>query len=259
MRDRMTPPEPIVRRLVEALDRVCTETRGHGRAEAVRNPRISCLARFKLLVHDHRRARRLMFLKAIIDDQIYELNVPDALISQAQPFFDKLDEDMDAGWQMSREWVEKPDRLQRCQIVADKLLTALESENQKLGVMMAGYILARLPGVESVELDVQGEIQNNRFHLAEHRPATETPASEAPSAEVPASAAGLGKLEAMEQAGKDVTKVFKVGRGWRFSVFDHATGAWQDSPTAPTEEDASRLRQEAFKARYEALQRGRGH
>jgi hypothetical protein len=83
---------------------------------------------------------------------------------------------MDAGWQMSREWVEKPDRLQRCQIVADKLLTALECENQKLGMMMAGYILARLPGVESVELDVQGEIQNNRFNLAEHRPAEETPA-----------------------------------------------------------------------------------
>ncbi|CRI66727.1 conserved hypothetical protein [Thiocapsa sp. KS1] len=197
-----------------------------------------------------------MLLKAIIDDRIYELNVPDALIGQAQPFFEKLDQDMDAGWQMSREWVERPDRLQRCQIVADKLLTALESENQKLGMMMAGYILARLPGVESVELDVQGEIQNNRFNLAEHRPAP-SEEREAPRA-APASG-GLGKLEAMEQAGKDVTKVFKVGRGWRFSVFDHASGTWQDSPLAPTEEDASRLRQEAFKARYEALQRGRDH
>lgn len=196
-----------------------------------------------------------MLLKAIIDDRIYELNVPDALIGQAQPFFEKLDQDMDAGWQMSREWVEKPDRLQRCQIVADKLLTALECENQKLGMMMAGYILARLPGVESVELDVQGEIQNNRFNLTEHRPAEETPRS----ATNPDALGKLGKLEAMEQAGKDVTKVFKVGRGWRFSVFDHATGTWQDSPLAPTEDDASRLRQEAFKARYEALQRGRDH
>jgi hypothetical protein len=193
-----------------------------------------------------------MLLKAIIDDRIYELNVPDALIAGAQPFFEKLDLDMDAGWQMSREWVARPDRLQRCQIVADKLLTALECENQKLGMMMAGYILARLPGVESVELDVQGEIQNNRFNLAEHRPTEEPP-------RVATSRGGLGKLEAMEQAGKDVTQVFKVGRGWRFSVFDHATGTWQDSPLAPTEGDASRLRQEAFKARYEALQRGPDH
>ncbi len=199
-----------------------------------------------------------MLLKAIIDDQIYELNVPDALISQAQPFFDRLDQDMDAGWQMSREWVEQPDRLQRCQIVADKLLTALESENQKLGLMMAGYLIARLPGVESVELDVQGEIQNNRFNLAAHDQIADAPASVA-DAEVPESVRGLSKLEAMEQAGKDVTKVFKVGRGWRFSVFDDATGAWQDSPTAATEQDASKMRQAAFKARYEALQRGRDH
>jgi hypothetical protein len=193
-----------------------------------------------------------MLLKAIIDDRIYELNVPDALIAGAQSFFEKLDRDMDAGWQMSREWVARPDHLQRCQIVADKLLTALECENQKLGMMMAGYILARLPGVESVELDVQGEIQNNRFNLVEHRPAQEPPRAET-------SRGGLGKLEAMEQAGKDVTQVFKVGRGWRFSVFDHATGTWQDSALAPTEGDAARLRQEAFKARYEALKRGRDH
>ena len=109
-----------------------------------------------------------MILKAIIDDQAYELNVPDALLEQARHFFDQLDRDMDGGWQMSREWVASPDRLQRCQIVADKLLTALETENEKLGRLMAGYILARLPGVESVELDVQGEIQNNQFNLAEH-------------------------------------------------------------------------------------------
>ena len=36
-----------------------------------------------------------------------------------------MDQDMDAGWQMSRDWVDNPSREQRCQIVADKLLTAL--------------------------------------------------------------------------------------------------------------------------------------
>ncbi|MBK1720883.1 hypothetical protein [Thiocystis violacea] len=192
-----------------------------------------------------------MILKAMIDDHVYQLNVPDALLSQARDYFDRLDLDMDAGWQMSREWVSKPDRLQRCQIVADKLLTALESENEKLGLLMAGYILARLPGVESVELDVQGEIQNNNFTIAEAL----TPAPEAPQA----SAGGMSKLDAMEQAGKDVTNVFKVGRGYRFSVFDHAAGSWQDAPLAATQEEAARLRQQAFKARYEALLGQRRH
>jgi len=193
-----------------------------------------------------------MILKAIIDDRTYELNVPDALLSQAREFFDRLDQDMDQGWQMSREWVDKPDRFQRCQIVADKLLTALEAENDRLGMMMAGYILARLPGVESVELDVQGEIQNNRFHLAEPRVSVQADS-------LAAKTTGLSKIEAMEQAGNDVTKVFKVGRGYRFSVFDHDTQQWRDSPLAATEQEAASLRREAFKVRYEALQAGLKH
>lgn len=191
-----------------------------------------------------------MILKAIIDDQVYELNVPDALIQEARPFFDQLDRDMDQGWQMSREWVADPNRLQRCQIVADKLLTALEKENDKLGRLMAGYILARLPGVESVELDVQGEIQNNHFNLAEHRTFDDMPE---PRATGPGR--GISKLEAMEQAGNDVTKVFKVGKAYRFSVFDHEHQQWVDSPLIATEAEAARLRQEAFKERYESLQR----
>lgn len=193
-----------------------------------------------------------MILKAIIDDQSYEIGVPDSLLSRAGAFYDKLDQDMDGGWQMSREWVDKPDRLQRCQIVADKLLTALESENEKLATMMAGYLLTRLPGVESVELDVQGEIQNNRFNLAER-------AAERPPTPEAMAGAGLNKLEAMEQAGNDVTKVFKVGRGYRYSTFDHAANLWRDSPLSATEQEASRLRQEAFKARYEELVRGSSH
>jgi hypothetical protein len=60
-------------------------------------------------------------------------------------------------------------------------------------------------------------------------------------------------MEAMAQAGQDVTKVFKVGKAWRFSVFDHASQSWQDSPLIATEQEAERLRQAAFKARYEAL------
>ena len=191
-----------------------------------------------------------MILKAIVDDRVYELQVPDTLIGQAGPFFDELDRDMDQGWQMSRDWVAAPDPLQRCQIVANKLLTALENANEQLGRLMAGYILARLPGVDSVELDTQGEIQNTRFTLAER------PAEPLPATRPAAVAGGLGKLQAMEQAGNDVTPVFKVGKGYRFSILDRASGQWQDSPLLATEPEATRLRQETFKARFEALQRG---
>jgi hypothetical protein len=190
-----------------------------------------------------------MILKAIVDDRVYELRVPDTLIRQAGPFFDELDRDMDRGWQMSRDWVPAPDRLQRCQIVANKLLTALENANERLGQLMAGYILTRLPDVNSVELDTQGEIQNTCFTLTERPPEPLAPTRP------PAAAGGLGKLQAMEQAGNDVTPVFKVGKGYRFSILDRVSGQWQESPLFATESEATRQRQEAFKTRFEDLQR----
>jgi len=104
-----------------------------------------------------------MILKAIIDDREYSLNVPEAVIAQGEDYFARLDADMDQGWQMSREWVQHPNRVERCQIVADKLLTALENENRKLGMLTAGYILSRMPNVATVEIDISGEIQNTQF------------------------------------------------------------------------------------------------
>jgi len=194
-----------------------------------------------------------MILKAIIDDREYSLNVPEAVIAQGEDFFAKLDADMDNGWQMSREWVQSPNRVERCQIVADKLLTALEKENEKLGMLMAGYILARMPEVETVEIDIGGEIQNTRLigREPDSPPRSAPPATPSPTTE----RRSLSKLEAMEQAGNDVTKVFKVGKAYRFSVFDHDAGTWRDSPTIATEQEAERLRQEAFKERFESLQR----
>lgn len=192
-----------------------------------------------------------MILKAIIEDQVYELNIPDALIEEAESFFERMDRDMDNGWQMSREWVASPDRLQRCQIVADKLLTALENEDARVGRLMAGYILKRLPGVESVALDTHGEMQNNEFSLASHV-VENSAASSRPSQPQ----AGMNKLQAMEQAGQDVSKVFRVGKGYRFSVFDHQHQQWQDSPLCSSEDEANRLRQEAVKARFEVLAAG---
>jgi hypothetical protein len=193
-----------------------------------------------------------VILKIIIDDQTQEINVPQALLSEARDYFDQVDRDMDGGWQMGRDWVEAPDRVQRAQIVADRLLTAIETDNLKLGTLMAGYLLDRLPGVELVEPDLQGEIQNTRFEMGRQ---TQTAQTTLPATSKPVGA-GLSKLEAMERAGRDVTQVFKVGRGYRFSVFDHGAGTWMDAPLAPTEQEAGRLRQEAFKTRYEALLAG---
>jgi hypothetical protein len=200
-----------------------------------------------------------MILKAIIDDQIYSLDVPNTVIAQGEEFFAQLDRDMDMGWQMSRDWVDHPSQIQRGQIVADKLLTALETENRRVGLLMAGYLLKRLPNLDEVEIDVQGEMQNTVFRFREATVATRArpAATETQTANGEADALeGMSQLEAMEQAGNDVTKVFRVGKAYRFSVFDHHTGEWQDSPMIADAQEAERLRQAAFKRRYDALRRG---
>jgi hypothetical protein len=99
-----------------------------------------------------------MKLNIIVDGRTNAFNVPDELLVEAKDFFIKLDEDMDRGWQMSRDWVENPDSEQRCQIAADKILTAIETENEKMLMLMAAYILHTMPGVKSINIDITGDM-----------------------------------------------------------------------------------------------------
>jgi hypothetical protein len=186
----------------------------------------------------------------IVDDLQLTLNVPDVIVEGAGDFFAQMDRDMDGGWQMGREWVDRLTTEQRCQVVANKLLTALETENDKLGRMMAAYILARLPQVETVEIDTSGEVQNTTFVYA-------TPGAAAAAAAKPAaSTPPASRIEALERAGREVTKVFKMGRQYRFAVLNAATGQWEDSPAIPTEAAAEAQRELAVKRRYDELVRG---
>jgi len=178
-----------------------------------------------------------MLLRVIIDDQVYELNVPGQLIEQAGAFFDKMDADMDAGWQMGQDWIDAPDLVQRCQIVADKLVTALEKENHKLGRMMAGYILSRLPDVDVIEPDLSGEPGNTEIRLRDGAaPATGV----VPSAVQP-------PPEVVAEAERRIGQVFKQGRQWRYTVLDPNTGNWEPSPAIGSEQEAERLRRQAVR------------
>lgn len=100
-----------------------------------------------------------MKLDVYADDQLRQVDVAADILTGGEAFFAKLDRDMDRGWQMSREFVERPTPLQRCQIVADRLLTALDAGNHTLTQLLAGYILTRRPGVTGVRVDTSGEMQ----------------------------------------------------------------------------------------------------
>ena len=99
-----------------------------------------------------------MKLNIIVDGRSNAFEVPDSLLTEAIDFFEKLDADMDKGWQMSRDWVDNPDPEQRCQIAADKILTAIETENEKLLMLMAAYILRTMPGVTGINIDISRAI-----------------------------------------------------------------------------------------------------
>jgi hypothetical protein len=97
------------------------------------------------------------------DDKSYSINVPASLVTEAQGFFVKMDSDMDAGWQMSRWWVPDPDETQRCQIVADKLLTAMTKNDESFAQLMCAYILKAKPATRRIQINTDGEIQGNEF------------------------------------------------------------------------------------------------
>ena len=99
-----------------------------------------------------------MKLNIIVDGRTNAFDVPDELLTEASDFFDQMNADMDKGWQMSRDWVENPNPEQRCQIAADKILGAIEAENEKLLMLMTAYILRTMPGVRSINIDITGDM-----------------------------------------------------------------------------------------------------
>jgi len=107
-----------------------------------------------------------MHFKVIVGETVYAVEVAEDLLREAAEFHDRLDRDMDRGWQMSREFVACPDRLQRCQIVADKLLTGLMQGNEATAMLMASYIALRMPGAIGVDIDAGGEMQNTEVLYA---------------------------------------------------------------------------------------------
>jgi hypothetical protein len=182
-----------------------------------------------------------MKLDAVIDDQTHRIDIPAAILDEGEEFFARMDRDMDRGWQMGPEFVEHPDTVQRCQIVANKLLTSHAVENALMVQLMAAYIVKRLPNVKAVNIDTDGEMLNTEFRYAQGTPAAPRRA--------------LSDDEARSQVEKDVSQVYKVGKAWRFAMFDRSSGQWTESPFLPTEEEAQRMRTEACNRLLASLQR----
>jgi hypothetical protein len=105
-----------------------------------------------------------MQLNLIIDEWSMNLEIPEDYLVSMQESFDKMDQDMDKGKRLGQEFIKELGQIQRCQIAADKLLSALETNNEMIALLMGGYIVSRLEGVKQVVIDNKGEPQNTEFN-----------------------------------------------------------------------------------------------
>lgn len=107
-----------------------------------------------------------MILDVYFEDKSYKVEVKEDILATGKAFFDKMDRDMDAGWQMGPEFVENPSAINRAQIVASRLMIALENKNETVTQAMAGYILARVPEVTAVRIDTNGQMLNTQLVMS---------------------------------------------------------------------------------------------
>ncbi|MDZ7752403.1 MAG: hypothetical protein U5S82_12190 [Gammaproteobacteria bacterium] len=101
-----------------------------------------------------------MQIKILINERQFDIDVTPEHIAMGRPMFAKMDKDMDRGWRMGPQFIEHPDRVTRAQIVADRLLTALETGDDNMTKAMSAYIADRLPEVRTIHIDTGGEPLN---------------------------------------------------------------------------------------------------
>ncbi|MGI9319524.1 MAG: hypothetical protein ACR2QW_19500 [bacterium] len=103
-------------------------------------------------------------LSILVADEQRQVSVDKSMLDDALPLFDKMDQDMDNGWQLGRQYVMTLNTLQRCQVAANRLLTALHTGNEASMTLMAGYILTRLPEVKTASINTEGEADETLFY-----------------------------------------------------------------------------------------------
>ena len=104
-----------------------------------------------------------MKLNVYMNEIMKQVSVPSDMLRDAETIYSKIDKDLDKGWQMSREWVDSLDTVQRCKVIADRLLTAIENDNEPSTMLMAGYIMSRMPHVKTVHIATDGDINQTQF------------------------------------------------------------------------------------------------
>jgi hypothetical protein len=101
----------------------------------------------------------IMEFDVFFEEEHLRVEVDEQDVLHGQPFFQQMDKDMDVGRRMGPEYVHDLDITQRCQVVAERLMLAIEERNATLARAMAAYIVWRIPNIRELHIDTSGEPQ----------------------------------------------------------------------------------------------------
>ena len=82
------------------------------------------------------------------------------LPGKQRQYLDKMDSDMDGGFQLGDERVDTPDSKDRAKFVAMTLIHSIEANNEQMIVATCAYLALREPGLTEVRAVAEGENMN---------------------------------------------------------------------------------------------------
>jgi len=91
------------------------------------------------------------------------------LPGRQRDFLDKMDEDMSQGIRLSEKYIPEPDDLQRGYYVAIHLLQAFEEGDQSMITATCAYLVQRLPGLNTIQVDHDSQGVNLKLKLENSR------------------------------------------------------------------------------------------
>ena len=106
----------------------------------------------------------------LINQQIilkYDRNT--RLPGKQRQFFDKMDYDMDAGFNFGNKHYSQPDARQKGKYVAMQLAHAIQNNNQGMINAMCAYLANRLPALNQVNITKHGEEVTINLHFDDEK------------------------------------------------------------------------------------------
>ena len=95
-----------------------------------------------------------------IDEESYTLEVKDKLMLELKDMHHEMDAEYDKGLQLGRYWIEAPTLEQRCQLTANKVVSAIHQEDIRQFYLTASYILSKFPNLKQVTVSSDFEISD---------------------------------------------------------------------------------------------------